>query len=274
MRALVDVTLAFTVAHGARIRALRAAAKQRTRSEWPVPWAMDEQHPSTFRFRGYAARYTASLLGDYTRLSYDRTAPWEKDIPYFNRFTPDVIVRAPKAYVVPQAWREVVERLQWNGVQMRRIEAPEQVDARVYHVERVTSRPGPYEGHMFHDEVTLAQREMTMTLQPGDWYVPLDQDKARYAVETLEPQGHDSFFRWGFFNSVLEKKEAYSDYVFEDLAAQMLDEEPALRAAFEAWKRDYPDLLTQQDKVLDFIFENGQRHVEPEWRRYPVVKVV
>lgn len=274
MRALVDVTLTFTVAHGARIRALRAAAKQRTRNEWPVHWAMDESHPSTFRFRGYAARYTPSILGDYTRLSYDRAAPWEKDIPYFNRFIPDVTVRAPKAYVVPQAWREVIERLQWNGVTMRRIDAPEQVDAQVYYIDGVTSRPGPYEGHMFHDDVTLEVRDIKITLQPGDWYVPLEQDKARYAVETLEPQGHDSFFRWGFFNSVLEKKEAYSDYVFEDLAARMLDDEPALRAAFEAWKRANPALLTQQDKVLDFIFENGQRHLEPEWRRYPVFKIV
>jgi hypothetical protein len=58
----------------------------------------------------------------------------------------------------------------------------------------------------------------TVQLRAGDYIVPLDQDKARYAVETLEPLGHDSFFRWGFFNSVLEKKEAYSDYVFEDEA--------------------------------------------------------
>jgi hypothetical protein len=274
MRALVDVTLAFTVAHGAQIRALRAAAKSRQRKEWPVHWVMDENTPSIFRFKGYAARYTPSTLGDYTRLSYDRGAPWEKDIAYYNRFNADVTIQAPKAYVVPQAWREVIERLQWNGVAMRRIEAAESVDARVYHIAGVASRPGPYEGHMYHDDVALEQRGARVTLQPGDWYIPLAQENARYAVETLEPQGHDSFFRWGFFNSVLEKKEAYSDYVFEDLAVQMLAEEPALKAAFEQWKAAHPALLSQQDKVLDFIFEHGQRHVEPEWRRYPVISVV
>jgi hypothetical protein len=68
---------------------------------------------------------------------------------------------------------------------------------------------------MFHDDVQLVRGCETVLLRAGDCLVPLDQDKARYAVETLEPQGHDSFFRWGFFNSVLEKKEAYSDYVFE-----------------------------------------------------------
>jgi hypothetical protein len=50
-------------------------------------------------------------------------------------------------------------------------------------------------------------------------------------IETLEPAAHDSFFRWGFFNSVLEKKEAYSDYVFEDSAAKYyaLNRRPVLR---------------------------------------------
>jgi hypothetical protein len=235
---------------------------------------MDESKPSTLRFKGYAALYTPSLLGDYTRLSYDRAQPWEKDIPYYDRFIADVVVAAPTAYVVPQAWREVVERLQWNGVEMRRIAQAGTVQARYYRIKAVASRPGPYEGHIFHDQVELEQYEAAAELRAGDWYIPLAQLNARYAVETLEPQGHDSFFRWGFFNSVLEKKETYSNYVFEDLAARMLGDEPELKAAFDAWKNAHPELLSQQDKVLDFIFEHGKRHAEPEWRRYPVLSIV
>jgi len=102
----------------------------------------------------------------------------------------------------------------------------------------------------------------------------LDQANARYAVETLEPQAHDSFFRWGFFNSVLEKKEAYSDYVFEDSAYEMLQEEPELKAKFEQWKKENPQLLSDQTAVLDFIFANGRRYNEPEWRRYPVFSLL
>ena len=98
--------------------------------------------------------------------------------------------------------------------------------------------------------------------------------RARYAVETLEPYGHDSFFRWGFFNSVLEKKEHYSDYVFEDLALEMLDTEPALKSAFEEWKTRHPELLTDQRAVLDFIFDNGQRFKEAGWMRYPVLSLL
>jgi hypothetical protein len=275
MRALLDVTMAFTVEHGAEIQRLRAEARQQAAAaaQWTVSWKMDEAHPSTFRFKGYAARRSPSKLGDYQRLSYDRSAPWEKDIAYYNSFVPDAVVRAPKGYIVPQAWREAIERLQWNGVEMAPFSDASVVEAQYYHIASVRSRGNAYEGHMYHDEVQLEARNGSFTVQPGDFYIPLNQANARYAVETLEPQGHDSFFRWGFFNSVLEKKEAFSDYVFEDLAMEMLETEPELKAKFEAWKQANPELLSSQDKVLGFIFEHGKRHAEPEWRRYPVLSV-
>ena len=275
MRALVESVLAFTVANGAQIQALRRAARQagRTRAEWPVHWAMDAQAPGKFRFTGYQAKYRPSSIGSYSRLWYDHSAPWEREIDYYNRFPADVTVTAPRAYVLPQAWREVAERLQWNGVQMERVEAERVAEVAYYHVQSVASRAGAYEGHLFHDEVQLERRRASVTLRAGDWWIPLDQDNARYAVETLEPQGHDSFFRWGFFNSVLEKKEAYSDYVFEDHAEELLRSEPALAAGFAQWKLDNPKRVSDQEAVLDFIFTNCQRYLEPEWRRYPVLMV-
>jgi hypothetical protein len=275
MRALVETALDFTVANGERIVQLRRAAKEqdRTRREWPIHWAMDEANPSSFRFKGYEANYKPSVLGDYQRLCYDRNAPFEKDIPYYNSFTADVVVWAPRAYVVPQQWREVIERLQWNGVRMERVTADREQELACYHIGELVSRPHAYEGHMFHDEVQLERRCAKVLLRAGDYIVPLDQERARYAVEMLEPLGHDSFFRWGFFNSVLEKKEAYSDYVFEDEAEKLLREEPELATRFEDWKVANPHLLKDQYAVLDFIFANCARYREPEWRRYPVFMI-
>ena len=276
MRALVETALDFTIANAGQIQSLRRGAKEqgKARREWPIHWAMDEENASTFRFKGYEARYSPSLLGSYTRLSYDRTRPWERDIKYFNSFPADITVTAPRAYVIPQAWREAIERLEWNGVKMERIDAEKTIDVQCYHIKAVVSRPNAYEGHMFHDDVQLEKRIARVTLRPGDVWISLDQDNARYAIETLEPQAHDSFFRWGFFNSVLEKKEAYSDYVFEDHAMELLRDEPELKAKFEAWKGENQALLANQEAVLDFIFANCQRYVEPEWRRYPVYAVV
>jgi hypothetical protein len=276
MRALVESVLAFTVAHGPAIQALRRTAREQAiaQRQWPVLWKPDYSRPSMFRFKGFAAVHRASVLGDYSRLAYGRSQPWERDIAWFNRCAVDMAVAAPRSYLIPQAWREVIERLEWNGVQLERLAEPQTLQALAYQIESVESRPGPYEGHMFHDEVTVSSNAVAVRADVGDVLVHLNQSNARYAVETLEPQAHDSFFRWGFFNSILEKKEAFSDYVFEDTALEMLDREPPLREAFERWKSQNPDKLDDQQAVLSFIFAQGQRYAEPEWRTYPVLRVV
>ncbi len=276
MRALVETVLAFTVSHGPRIQTLRLQARTdaATRTEWPVSWRTDRTRPSSFRFKGFRAVHSPSLLGNYTRLAYDRNQPWENDITVFDRCVEDVVVAAPRAYLIPQAWREVVERLQWNQVQLERIALDQSLQARSYRIQSFSPRGGPYEGHMFHDRIELAAHNETVLARSGDYVVPLNQANARYAVETLEPQGHDSFFRWGFFNSVLEKKEGFSDYVFEDTALVMLRDEPGLREKFEAWKMAHPELLSNQNAVLGFIFQHGQRFREPSWQRYPVAALL
>lgn len=276
MRALVEVVLDFTIANAEKIQGLRAQAKHdaKFKSSWPVFWRADHSRVSKFKFKGYQAVYSPSKIGNYQRLSYDRSQPWEKEIDYFEFFKPSIEVQTPTAYLIPQAWREVIERLQWNGVEMQRLTHNQSLQVQTYRIKKVVSRANPYEGHMFHDDMEMTTQTETITAQAGDYLISLAQDNARYAVETLEPQAHDSFFRWGFFNGVLEKKEAYSDYVFEDSALEMLESEPELKAKFETWKQAHPELLNNQTAVLDFIFTNGQRFNEPEWCRYPVYSVV
>ncbi|MEO6626076.1 MAG: peptidase M14, partial [Burkholderiaceae bacterium] len=275
-RALVESVLAFSVAHGTRIQGLRNVARQAAaaRKSWPVHWQLDFSRPRMTRFKGFKTLYRPSKLGNYQRLCYDRSQPWEDDIACYERCVADITVETPKAYVVPQAWREVIGRLALNKLRVHRLEHDEECQVRTWRITSVLTRATPYEGHMFHDALTLTAQMETCLLRAGDCIVPLEQPRARYAVETLEPQGHDSFFRWGFFNSVLEKKENYSDYVFEDLALEMLEQEPGLAARFELWKAVHPALLADQRAVLDFIFANGQRFNEPGWMRYPVLSLL
>ncbi len=275
MRALVETVLAFTVANARQIHMLRAQAKAdaATKTHWPVHWQLDYSRPSRFRFHGYRAVYRPSLLGNYQRLSYDRSQPWQDDIAYFDRCIADTVIPAPVSYLIPQAWQAVIARLAWNGVQLQTLEFDQEFTVQSYRITGVTSRAGAYEGQLFHEQIQLTTQRETIRARAGDVLVDLRQGNARYAVETLEPQAHDSFFRWGFFNSVLEKKEAYSDYVFEDSALDMLNDEPELKEKFARWKQQNPNLLTDQTAVLDFIFANGMRYCEPEWRRYPVYSI-
>jgi hypothetical protein len=255
---------------------LREQARQQRGAGTPcaLRWVTDRERITPLEFEGYEAVHEPSRIGSYQRLRYDRTKPWRKTIPHFHHCKGLDAITVPQAYLVPQAWRQVVERLQANGVLMQRIDEDQVITAQVYRIESTQSRLRAYEGHLFHDEVLLSVHEEAVPMRAGDWRLPMDasQPAARYAIETLEPLAHDSFFRWGFFNSVLERKEPFSDYVFEDTAFEMLQQEPVLRTAFEAWAQQHPEQLGNSQAVLGFILKHGHRNAEPGWRRYPVLR--
>ncbi|HEX4509846.1 MAG TPA: M14 family zinc carboxypeptidase [Burkholderiaceae bacterium] len=276
MRAFVESALAWTVAHGAEVRAARAADRATIAAGAPVAlaWSLDETHSRPFRFSGYRALREPSRLGLYQRLRYDRTAPWERDIAYFDRYEPSVSVTPPRAYLLPQAWHDVALRLQAHGVSMQRSARPARVRGEACRIVHHAKRPEPFEGRHLHAAIEVEVLPLEVQIAEGDWLLPLGGLHDRFLVETLEPQGIDSFFRWGFFDSVLDRKETFSDYVFEDEAERLLAAEPALAASFEAWKLAHPARLSDAQAVLRFIFENAQRYAEPEWRRYPVLRLL
>jgi hypothetical protein len=275
-RALVESALAYTVAHGDAIRAARAADRAAVSAGAPVAldWQLDRQRSRPFRFSGFQAVHEPSRLGRYPRLRYDRTAPWQKDIPYFDRYEATASAVPPRAYWLPQAWHDVALRLQAHGVPMRRAARAGRVPAEAYRIDRFEKRRLPFEGRHLHDLLEVHAEPATAAVAQGDWLVPLGGPHDRFIVEVLEPLGIDSFFRWSFFDSVLDKKEGFSDYVFEDEAERLLAAEPGLRGRFEAWKASHLQLLGDPQAVLNFIFLGAQRHAEPEWRLYPVMRLL
>ncbi|WP_395701969.1 M14 family zinc carboxypeptidase [Aquabacterium sp.] len=274
-RALVDCALAWTVAQGDAIRAARAADRAAIAAGAPVPlqWQLDAAHSRPFRFSGYRAVYEPSRLGRYQRLRYDRSAPWQRDIPYHDRYAAMASVLPPRAYLLPQAWHDVAVRLQAHGVPLQRIARAGRVQAEAYRITHFEKRRVPFEGRHLHDALELQAEPLDAAVAAGDWLVPLGGPMDRFVVEVLEPLGVDSFFRWAFFDSVLDKKEGFSDYVFEDEAERLLATEPGLRERFAAWQATHPDQLDDPQAVLGFLFLAAQRYAEPECRRYPVLRL-
>ncbi len=275
MRALVDSALTWTTAHGDAIRAARAADRAAISAGAPVAldWALDLAHSRPFRFSGYEAVYEPSRLGDYRRLRYDRSRPWQKDIPYHDRYAATAHAVPPQAYLLPQAWHDVAERLQAHGVALQRATQARRVAADAWRIVHFEKRRRPFEGRHLHEALELRAEPIDADIAVGDWIIPLGGQHDRFVVEVLEPRGIDSFFRWAFFDSVLDKKEAFSDYVFEDEAERLLAQEPGLRESFEAWKAAHPALQGDAEAVLGFLFRTAARYAEPECGRYPVLRL-
>jgi len=263
--------LEVAAAEGPRIRARKAEAVRhaRDRSRMPLRWALDTTSVDSIRFKGYRAGYRPSEVSGLPRLYYDREQAYERSIPYRNGFYPTLEVDKPAAYLIPQAYEEVIDRLRWNGVQLHRLQKDTTLDLAFYTIRDLKTSSRAYEGHYLHYDVELGLHAMRRTFYRGDWVAFTDQPAVRYLVEVMEPQAPDSFFAWNFFDGILMQKEYFSSYVFEEEAARLLDAHPEWRAELEQKKKNDPDFAQNARAQLDWVYRRSP-YYEPTHRLYPV----
>ncbi len=241
--------------------------------KFALNWEEDTVHVDTITFKGYTAGYKASEVSGLTRLYYDREKPYTKTIKYFDNYKVSDSVTKPWAYIIPQAWGKVIDLFRLNGVKMQRLNADTTIKLEMYYINDYKTVPKPYEGHYIHSKVNLTPVETKIRFYKGDYVVIANQALNRYIVETLEPKGVDSFFAWNFFDSVLGEKEYFSDYVFEDVAAELLKNDPNLKAKLDEEKQKNPQLAGSARLQLNFVYRNSP-YFEKTYLRYPVGRVL
>src|SRR3569833_2515422 len=193
--------------------------QEKAQKTFALNWDVDYDHHDTLTFKGYTAEHKASEVSGLPRLYYDRSKPYTKTIKYFDYYKPTVFADKPVAYVIPQAWGKIIDLFKLNNIAMRRLSHDTTLDLQMYYIGDYKTPQRPYEGHYLHSDVKLNPTQMKVKFYQGDYVVYTNQALNRYIVETLEPQGVDSFIAWNFFDSVQGAKEGYSEYVFEDDAA-------------------------------------------------------
>lgn len=251
----------------------KAMENSRTKTTFALNWTLDPTVVDTINFKGYTAHYKPSLVSGEDRLYYNRNEPFEKKIPHFNTYKSTLSVEKPLAYIIPQAYSEVIERLQWNGVAMSRLTEDREIPVQLYSIQNYDTGRSPYEGHYLHSKVQLETLSKNQIFHKGDYIVYTNQPINRYIVETLEPQGTDSFFAWNFFDGILMQKEYFSDYVFEDLAAELLANDPELKAKLEQRKREDADFAKSGAAQLDFVYRHSP-YFEQTFNLYPIGRLV
>lgn len=223
-------------------------------------------------FKGFAAKYKPSEVSGLNRLYYDRNEPFTKRIPFYDHYVADLQIEKPKAYIIPQSWGRVIELLKLNGVQMQPLPKDTEMEVETYYIEDYKSPAKPYEGHYNHTGVTLRKETQKLPFYQGDYVITTNQPSNRYIVETLEPQGPDSFFSWNFFDSILAQKEHFSAYVFEDVAADLLRKDAALKQKLEERKKADEAFAKNGAAQLEFIYKNSP-YSEKSYLRYPVYRL-
>jgi hypothetical protein len=251
---------------------LEADVQVKKQKEFALNWELDTIRFDTITFKGYEAAHKTSNISGLQRLYYDRTKSFTKKITFYNHYKPSVTVNAPATYIIPQAWSRAIERLKMNGVEMKQLIKDTSITCDVKYITDYESPKNPYEGHYEHYNTKTRTETQTLNFYKGDYMISTNQSCNRYIVETLEPEGDDSFFAWNFFDAILQQKEWFSDYIFEEKAEEILKENPMVKGELEAKKRADKAFAGNHKAQLVFIYRHSP-YYEKSHNRYPVVRL-
>lgn len=240
---------------------------------WPLSWSVDTTKFSLVAFSGYEQGFKPSDATGLQRMFYDHSKPFTREIKFFNSFKPAGFISVPKAYIIPQGWHAVADLLKLNNVVMQPLKRDTSLQVEAYHIDDYKSFPRPYEKHHKNSAVKITPSKQYVRFLKGDYIVFLNQPANRYLVEMLEPTGDDSFFAWNFFDAILQQKEGYSDYRWDDVAAEVLKNNPGLKQQLEEKKKADPKFAASGSAQLDFIYKNST-YYEPGHNRYPVYRLL
>ena len=257
-----------------KIKMLREEAFEQhyASSTYSFNWQIDSTQTTTLNFKGFEVDTLISEVTGFDRIKYDRNRPFEKPVRYQNHFYPLDTVQVPAAYLVKKSWQRVIDRLADNHIEFHPLEKDTVLLVESYRIASYQTRKSAYEGHYAHYNTKVTSSFWEVEFQEGDYLVPTHQEGIRYLLETLEPIAPDSFFNWNFFDSILQQKEGFSPYVFEDVAHELLLQNKELRERFMAKKENDPAFAQNWYAQLLWIFKNSD-YYEKAHLQYPIYRI-
>jgi len=241
--------------------------------KYPLSYEPDTTQFSEMEFKGYEVdEKQISKITRLERFGYDRNKPYTAKIKFFDVYNPAETINVPEYYILPQAWNEVAERMELNSVEFYRLKTDTTLEVQLDYIENFSSPERPYNGHYFHSKVETRSEVQIIRYFAGDYIIPTRQDKIRYIIEMLEPKAADSFFRWNFFDSILDNREYFSSYGFEENALKYLEEHPEFKKEFQKKQRTDVEFAKNHRNQLAWIYDNTEWSEETA-RRYPVGRI-
>jgi hypothetical protein len=260
--------------NGEKIKKLQQEYREniKKQKDFVLSWKIDSTKQTKIEFAGYTATQKPSTFTKKNRLFYDREKPYKKEIPYLAEYKPLLTKKSPKAYIIPRGWSKVIERFKAQNIILQEIQKDTLMNLKVYYIDKTETILQPYESHYVHYNTEITQKPDKILIKKGDFIVYTNQYQNKYILETLEPQAPDSFFTWNFFDIILQQKEGFSDYVFEDLAEEILQNNPKLKIEFENKQKNDKDFAENPSQQLYFIYKNS-KYYEKEFKRYPIFRL-
>lgn len=268
--AFMEGIISFTTENALEIEAKRSAAKlwARNLKQYAFNYQLTEKADS-ISFKGYEHSFPVHPITGLKELTYDRSKPYERMIPWYRTYVPKDSVKVPLYYVVGGQEQEVIDRLIANHVIFESLTTASIDTLHVFSVKSYKSPSQPYEGHFKLAQIEVGESERPMDLKPGDILIPSQQDAALFLHASLQPRAEDSYLTWNFFDSYLQQKEYFSNYVFKDQIAEILAGNQALKEEYELRKATDEKFRNSEWDQLYFIYSRSP-YFEQTFMRLPI----
>ena len=240
--------------------------------KYAIRWKLDSTKYSFIDFKGYEAGKKPSEISGKPRLFYDRNKPFTRKVKFFDTYKADKEIIIPTYYVIPKSEGKIIENLKRNQIKFKELQSDSLITVESYKIVDFKTVKNPYEGHYLHFDTQVSSELKTKKFRKGDYLVSTKQSGVKFLLETLEPEAVDSYFNWNFFDGILGQKEYFSDYVFEDTAAELLKTNKALKTAFELKKASDAKFAEDGAAQLDWVYKNSE-YYEGSVNQYPIYRI-
>ncbi len=241
-------------------------------NQFVLNWELDTGTAADLKFRGYAFEMVKSQTTGLPRRNFDRSKKVNYTIPFYRSYRAIQGVSVPSYYVIPQCYRKLIEILKNQGISMNQLERDSILSGGMYYIKDLETSGSAYEKHFSHKKVDVSEQFQQVQFYKGDFLINTQQESRRYLVETLEPTAADAFFRWNFFDNILQQKEWFSDFAFDPIAKGILESNPDLKQEFLK-KQETDSMFSENHQAqLYWVFERSYFY-ELEHKRYPIMRV-
>ena len=224
-----------------------------------------------FNFKGFELhKYFSDISG--SEITTYSNKKFEAPIKYYNKKKVVDSVSVPDGYIIPKEWIDIVDILKLHGVEIDTLGRQKHFVVETYKFTDVEFAQASFEGRQNVKADYIVLRD-TIETNEGDYFISTNQRLVPLIVHLLEPKAADSFFRWGFFNSVLERKEYFEMYSMEPIARKMIEQNPELKKEFEEKLKDDEEFRNDPRARLNFFYERSP-YFDVKYKVYPVLRVV
>lgn len=223
-------------------------------------------------FKGFEAVQDPNEFTGLAHLKYDRTKSYQKTIPYFHHYVAKDSLQVPNFYLVKGHETRILRNLQSNGILYETLKKDQEIEVKCMIVKQFSSLSNPYEGHYLHAEKQVEKVTKKVLFRAGDIVVPTNQNGAFFLHNCFQPLTEDSYFTWNYFDSYLQEKEYFSDYVFVEKIRGILYANPELKQDFDEMKQNNPEFAKSEWQQLYYIYQHSP-YFEPSYRMLPVFEL-